>query len=243
MGTTIDKSRLKWINSHDRVQMQWAWQYLSTKDVDTQQHDGAALVPLMASWPDDAKHRELLHLMSAAWRQKKCRSQSPGKKAYNFLLPTSAQANLKHLARIRRTTITTALEQLITDALEAEKRHNQILKDRQDEQKGKLAEMKAKLDATRERAKEQTNEQANKISELGKVAKQLAAEVSTQLKNLYEAQLQANSTLNEEDKAAVDELVQEAQEEIKERLALPKWLDAFNSRPYFYKPSKANSGT
>lgn len=117
MDTTIDKARLKWINSDDHIQIKWAWKYLSTKYLGTQQHVGTALVPWIASWPDDAEHRELLQLMSAAWRQKKCRSQSPGKKAYNFLLPTSAQANLKHIARIRRATITSVLEQLITDAL------------------------------------------------------------------------------------------------------------------------------
>ena len=67
-----------------------------------------------------------------------------------------------------------------------------------------------------------------------------AKESSKLSKELCELQLRAKeiSPLTEEDEAAMNSLYKEELEKIEDRLALPKGLDAFNSRPYIYKPSK-----
>ena len=103
----------------------------------------AELTQNLADLPNSPASRELLGHMRAAWRQKEHRQQSD-KKACNFLiLPTTTQTNLKSLARSKNTTMTAALEELITEALAEERHHKTELRGMKEEHKVKLDELKA----------------------------------------------------------------------------------------------------
>ena len=229
MDTSIGNARLKWLKSNDKAQMQWVRRYLLKNGNTNLPLADTDLIAWLESQENNADYRESIGLMSAAWRQKKYRDQNSGRKPYSFHLPTSAQATLKKLAFSKRLTITAVLEQIISEALEDEKHHTKELRALKKEHKGML-----------DKAKESSLEKENKISELGNAAKKLGAEVSKLSKELCELQLRAKeiSPLTEEDEAAMNSLYKEELEKIEDRLALPKGLDAFNSRPYIYKPSK-----
>ena len=224
-------AHVKWLDSGDPKQMQWVRQYLLKIGTSFPSQSDKAVISWITTHPNNAEFRETLDLMRAAWRQKKYRDKRSGRKAYNFMLSISTQANLKHISSIRKTSITAALEQLITDALDAEKRHKKELKTLEGEQKEKLAEMKTGLDEAKKKGKEQLNH----ISELAKAAKELAAEVTKQLRNVCELKF---PIATEDDKAELDQICLDELEEIKKRLLLPQWLDAFSPRPYIHKPPK-----
>lgn len=251
MNSTISKSKLNWLKEGDPDQLQWAIGYFGPRRADmpktrTPPSDlYRELVYWLTSLPNDPTSRELLDLARAAWRQKVCRQRSFGKKAYNFLLPTSAQANLKRIARLRGkgTTMTAALELLITEALETEKHHKKELKALQEKQKGQLEEMKARLDEAKKKAEHTIQGLTEKISDFDLAAKELGAEASRLLRTNCEAELRAtDKPPTEEDQAVLDERHLEELSKIKERLARATLLGAFSSRPYVYSPSRAGTG-
>ncbi|MDE3735946.1 hypothetical protein PSH28_05020 [Pseudomonas resinovorans] len=251
METIIGIDRLKWINDQDHEQLQWATQYFGTRLVDMPRPTASSsdtykqLVTRLANLPNDAANRELVDLAKGAWRQKKCRQRSVGKKTYNFLLPTTVQTKLKSIARRRRTTMTAALEALITESWETEHRHKKELNALQEEQKRKLDEVKAKLDAVEKIAKRQIQEKDKTISKFDLAAKELGQEVELLSKNLCETLLgnSSSESMTEEDMEILVEIQRDELEKIKKRLKLPAVLGAFSSRPYAHNPGRAGSGS
>lgn len=249
MNSTTSKSKLDWLKEHDLEQLQWAIRYFSSRRVDMPKprtfpsDTYRELVDWLTNLPNDPTSRELLDLARAAWRQKKCRQRSPGKKAYNFLLATTAHANLESLAHLRRTTMTTALDELIAEALKNEKHHKKELKALQEKQKDQLEEVKARLDETKKKAEHKIQGLTKKISDFDLVAKELGAEVLRLLRVNCETELRAtDKPFTEEDQAVLDELHQEELSKIKARLARATAHSAFSSRPYVYSPSRAATG-
>lgn len=231
MESTIGKAPLKWLNTNDQEQLKWAFRYFGARRHDMPEPTGSArdasikLVTWLTDLPYDATNRELLALARAAWRQKKCRQQSPGRKTYNFLLHTTVQGSLKQLARLRgkNTTMTEALEELIEESLKEEKRHKKELKKMQEEE--------------RNRTNRQVQKLAKTISNLGCATKQLESEVSALSRLLCDLQFRLGSSdnelppLSEEENKTIDANHQEQLEKIRKRLPLNIRLTAFNSKP------------
>jgi len=109
------EGKLAWIVKNDSKQYEWAMRYLNAKAVDVSRiHSCAGLVLFSSTWPDSSETRELVSMMKLAWRQKKLRDSRDGKKAYSFVLTTSAKKQLDELAKGQGSSVTDALETLIS---------------------------------------------------------------------------------------------------------------------------------
>ncbi|MBU0525879.1 MAG: hypothetical protein KKC24_08655 [Gammaproteobacteria bacterium] len=109
------EGKLAWVAKDDLKQYQWAMRYLKAKGFDVSWIQSRAdLVSWSLTWPDGSETRELVNKMKLAWRQKKLRDGRNGKRAYNFVLATSAKKQLDELAKGQGLSVTCALEKLIS---------------------------------------------------------------------------------------------------------------------------------
>lgn len=125
------KGKLAWITKSDPKQFEWAMRYLKAKGFDVSGIQSCSdLVSWSLTWSDSSETRELVSMMKQAWRQKKLRDGRSGKKAYNFVLATLAKNQLDELAKGQGSSVTDALEKLISGKFElrsvAEKQLQQI---------------------------------------------------------------------------------------------------------------------
>lgn len=243
MESTLGKAKWKWLDSQDSKQLKWADQYLASRVAIIPAHAScqgrhAELTQYLANLPNNPASRELLGHMRAAWRQKEHRQQSD-KKACNFILPTTTQANLKCLARSKKMTMTAALEELITEALAEEKHHKTELRGMKEEHKVKLDELKATQAKQIIKAEEQIKSWNEKVSAFDKAAKELGAEVCRLLRE------HCNKTLStpqeEEDQAVLEDIYQEELAKIQGRLERATALGAFSERPHRHVSHSAGS--
>lgn len=244
MESTLGKAKWKWLDSQDSKQLKWADQYLTSRGniipahASLQDHH-AALTQHLANLPNNPDSRELLLHMRAAWRQKEHRQQRD-KKACNFILPTTTQANLKSLARSKKTTMTAALEELITEALAEERHHKTELRGMKEEHKVKLDELKAIQAKQIIKAEEQIKSLAQKVSDFDHAAKELGTEVCRLLKEYCKENLSTPQT--EEDQSALEDIYQEELAKIKGQLKSATSLGAFSERPHRHVSHSAGTG-
>ncbi|WP_324742261.1 hypothetical protein [Pseudomonas veronii] len=124
------EGKLAWIAKNDSKQYEWAMRYLKAKSVDVSRIQSCAdLVSLSLTWPDSSETRELVNMMKLAWRQKKLRDGRNGKRAYNFVLATSAKKQLDELAKGQGSSVTDALEKLISGKFDLQRIAEKQLKE------------------------------------------------------------------------------------------------------------------
>jgi hypothetical protein len=235
----MTNEQIAWLNSHDELQMGWAWRYFGSQ-LDLPERTSDAPKSLLLDWltqlQNNAENRELLRKARNAWRQKECRHKD-GRKAYNFILPKTAHANLKTLARLRnKATMTAALDELIREGLEAEKRHKSEMKTLQEKHKSSLDDLK-RLETER---KGKTEFQIKKLTDVIQNHSHAAKELGTELTELLRSKCRIelgiiDEPASDEDQVTLDRLHKQELSKIKLRLPFANRLLAFSSRPFTYK--------
>ena len=232
MPDQISSIDLSWLDWQNEIQVKWALNYFSKK--------GFAFLRAWAiedaqlslkAWLEEKQTDSqtlLLARAQNAWRQQKHRTQKPGYKAYNFVLPTKVQATLKQLARMQRTNMTEALKNLVEEALVVEKHYQKARKAL--ERKHKQA--RDELTEKRKKAEQQVRTHARSIADHTLTVRALAAEIKDLLRQKVENELQiTRESASPDELTALDELHAEELEKLKQRLPLQSRFDAFSSRP------------
>lgn len=128
---------LGWIDIADTRQHRWAFEYLARKGIlqdDTPfariLSDYDVLMLQSRRWSDNEQTERLVRTMKNAWAQAKLRRKRKGQsKPTNFVLAVGAKKQLRTLAAAQGTTITEALERLITLRAGHEQEHGKQLEE------------------------------------------------------------------------------------------------------------------
>jgi len=117
--TTNKFQGLNWLKKNDALQIQWAADYIKKRKPNyllfLPQVTHANLISVGMHLEEEESGREILRNMKNAWRQKKYRSPSNGRKACTFSLSTYAKKSLTRLAGHYQLSETALIEKLIEE--------------------------------------------------------------------------------------------------------------------------------
>lgn len=138
---------LEWLDKHDLQQQLWAHRYLQGKgwidpNFTSSMHEDLLRVGESLARSDD---QTFIDKMKNAWRQRRYRAPSNGRKAYTFKLETGVKKELSSLARRSRTNETSLLTTLISDESQAQTELKKELKELNDRHKAQLSASKEEI--------------------------------------------------------------------------------------------------
>jgi predicted DNA-binding protein len=143
---------LSWLKEGDKAQQQWAHNHLQAKgligkEYDNSTHEGLLSVGVELEAMKD-KGVTIIRAMRDAWRQKKYRAPTKGRKPYSFTLPINVKNKLDALAKstaTNKTTATPVLIALIEDATTDVAEQKKLLKATNERNKAALQHLKSEV--------------------------------------------------------------------------------------------------